>query len=483
MYDIIIVGGGVTGVAVAREISRYYAKVCLIEREEDLCCGTSKANSAIIHAGYDAHEGSLKAKLNVEGSSLVPQLATELDFQYENNGSMVVCVNESELPKLQALLERGIANGVQGLKVISGDQARALEPSLSAQVVGALHVPTGGIVCPFGMTIALGENAAANGVEFHFNTTVTGFVKGDGCWTIHTTQGDYRAKCIVNAAGVYSDMLHNMVSSKSLKITPRRGEYMLLDKDTSYYAKHTIFQLPGKLGKGVLVTPTVHGNTLVGPTALDIDDREGTNTTMSGMDAIKKGLSVTFDSPPLSQVITSFAGLRAHEQGGDFYIGEADGASGFFDCVGIESPGLSAAPAIGKMLAGLLQTKLKLEEKKNFIATRKGIINPAALTFAERQKLIADNPIYGRTICRCEGITEGEIRAAICRPLGAKSLDGVKRRVRAGMGRCQGGFCAPKVMEILAEELGQSIQDITKCGGCSKIIVGHNKDAFIGDDI
>ena len=476
MYDVVIIGAGVSGSASARELSRYKLNVCVVEKEEDVCCGTSKANSAIVHAGFDAEAGSLMAKLNVEGSQMMEGLSKELDFHYKNNGSLVVCLHEEEKPNLQDLYDRGVKNGVKDLRIIDREELVALEPNISDEAVAALYAPTGGIVCPFGMNIAFAENAATNGVEFKFDTEVTGLEKKDGSWVIKTSQGDIETKYVVNAAGVYADNFHNVVSGKKLHITPRRGDYCLLDRSTEGFVTHTIFQLPSKFGKGVLVTPTVHGNTLIGPTAIDIENKEGTNTTQEGIDELINKAGTTVKGLPIRQVITSFAGLRAHEDGHEFYIGELEDAKGFIDCAGIESPGLSSAPAIGKMVAEIVKDLTNAEENPNFVGTRKGILDPKTLSNEERAELIKKDPAYGNIICRCEMITEGEIIDAIKRPLGAKSLDGVKRRTRAGMGRCQSGFCSPRTIEILARERGVDPAEITKAGGDSKIIVGINKD-------
>lgn len=481
-YDAVIIGAGVSGAAIARELAKYEARVCVLERCEDVCCGTSKANSAIVHAGYDARPGTLMARLDVEGSYMIPQLARDLDFLYRNNGSLVLCMHEEDLPLLQELYERGRRNGVSALRMVTREEILAMEPHVREDVVAGMEAATGGIVCPFGMNIAFAENAAENGVEFRFDTTVTGFTHTREGWTVHTNQRDVEARTVINAAGVYADVLHNMVSTHKLHITPRRGDYYLLDKTTGGYAHHTLFQLPGKYGKGVLVAPTVHGNTIVGPTAIDIDDRDGVNTTAEGLEQVMRKAANIVKDAPLRQVITSFAGLRAHEDGHEFVIGEAEGAPGFFDCAGIESPGLSSSPAIGRMVAEMVRDKLLLRRKASYKATRRGIVNPAELPFEERRALIEENPAYGRIICRCEGISEGEILDAIHRPLGARSLDGVKRRVRAGMGRCQGGFCAPRVMEILAQELDLPMEEITKSGGGSRLIVGENKEGFGEED-
>lgn len=476
MYDVVIIGAGVSGSASARELSRYNLNVCVVEKEEDVCCGTSKANSAIVHAGFDAEAGSLMAKLNVEGNQMMEALSKELDFHYKNNGSLVVCLHEEEKPNLQELYDRGVKNGVKDLRIIDREELVKLEPNIADEAVAALYAPTGGIVCPFGMNIAFAENAATNGVEFKFDTEVTGLEKKGDNWVVKTNQGEIETRYVVNAAGVHADKFHNMVSDKKLHITPRRGDYCLLDRSTEGFVTHTIFQLPSKFGKGVLVSPTVHGNTLVGPTAIDIENKEGTNTTQEGIDELINKAGTTVKGLPIRQVITSFAGLRAHEDGHEFYIGELEEAKGFIDCAGIESPGLTSAPAIGKMVAGIIKDLTNAEENPKFVGTRKGILDPKTLNNEERAKLIKENPAYGNIICRCEMITEGEIIDAIRRPLGAKSLDGVKRRTRAGMGRCQAGFCSPRTIEILARERGVDPAEITKAGGESKIIVGINKD-------
>ena len=478
MYDVIIIGAGVTGCAVARYLSRYQGSARVLERAEDVCCGTSKANSAIIHAGFDAAHGSLMARMNVQGNRMLPELAKELDFPFRRNSSLVVCMSEEDMPRLRALYENGVKNGVEGLEIVDAQRLHELEPNVSKNAVAALWAPTGGIVCPFNMTIALAENANANGVDFRFNTKVTGFTRGEEGWTVHTEQGDFQTRYVVNAAGVYADVLHNMVSARKLHITSRRGDYCLLDRQVGGFVSHTVFQLPGKLGKGVLVSPTVHGNIIVGPTAIDIEDRDGTNTTAAGLEELIAKAGISVDNLPIRQTITSFAGLRAHEDHHEFVIGEAEDAPGFVDCAGIESPGLTSAPAIGLTVAELLREKLGLRKKEDFIATRKGLLDPKSLTKEAYQALIRENPAYGQIICRCEQVTEGEIIDAIRRPLGARSLDGVKRRTRAGMGRCQAGFCSPRVLEILARELGVSQAEITKCGGASRLIVGVNKDSL-----
>ena len=473
MLDVLIIGAGVSGCAAARELSRCKADILVLDKEEDVCCGTSKANSAIVHAGYDAVHGSLMAKLNVEGSRRMPALAKELDFAYDQCGSLVVCLSEQDRPGLEKLYENGVANGVEGLRIIERDELAKMEPNVSDDAVAALWAPTGGIVCPFGLTYAFAENAAKNGVKFQFDTTVTGVAPIEGGWRVETNKGSIETRLVVNAAGVHADELHNAVdTAHPMQIIARRGDYFLLDHAAAGHVHHTIFQLPGKYGKGVLVTPTVHGNLLVGPTAIDVDDKEAVNTTAEGLQTVLSKAAASVEELPGSRnVITSFAGLRAHEEQGDFVLGEPEDAPGFVDAAGIESPGLTCAPALGEYIAEIVNQIAPAPEKEDFVTTRKGIPNMALASLEERQKLIAANPLYANVICRCELVTEGEILEAIHRPVGATTLDGIKRRTRAGMGRCQSGFCSPKTLEILARELKVAPEQITKCGGESKILI------------
>lgn len=478
MYDAVIIGGGAVGCAVARYLSRYRLDICLVERGEDVCVGTSKANSAICHAGFDAPLGSAKARFNVEGSRMMEGLSRELDFPYRRCGSLVLCFDEAELPHLRELLDRGVQNGVEGLELLDKAALHALEPAVSDKAVAALWAPTGAILCPFGMTVALAENAAANGCVFRFNTEVSRIERRGGFFRLYTGGDFIDAQVVISAAGVHGDALHNQLCEEKLTIVPRRGEYCLLDRTCGQLVRHTIFQLPSAMGKGVLVTPTVHGNLLVGPTAVDQPDKDRTATTAEGLRAVAETAAKSVKSLPMRDVITSFAGLRAHLSGpeDDFIVGES--ADGFFEAVGIESPGLSSAPAIGRYLAELAAAKLHAAEKDDFIAQRRDIPHPREMDFAARQALIARDPAYGQVICRCEGVTEGEIRDAIRRTPGARSLDGVKRRVRAGMGRCQGGFCGPKVMELLSRELHVPITELTKGGGESRLLAGRTKEVL-----
>jgi len=471
-YDVVIIGAGVTGSSIARELSRFDLKCAVIEKASDVCEGTSKANSGIVHAGFDAEPGSNKAKFNVRGSKLMPALSKELDFSFKNNGSLVLCFAEEDIPKLEALKARGEENGVEGIVILNSEEVHAKEPALSDEVVAALYAPTGGIVCPFGLTIAMAENAAVNGVEFFLNTEVKNIVKQTEGFLVETTKGSFEAKALVNAAGVYADVIHNTVCEDKIHITARKGEYCLYDKKVGATVSSTIFQLPGAYGKGILVTPTVHGNLLLGPTATDIPDKEDVSTTKAGLDTVQKTAGKSIKAVPFRSVITSFSGLRAHSDTHDFILGKT-GVEGFFDAAGIESPGLSAAPAIGEFIAKEVSDYLGASLKTDFVSTRKGIPNMALASNEEKQALIKENPLYANVICRCELVTEGEIVDSINRPLGATTLDGVKRRTRAGMGRCQAGFCSPKTLEIIARETGRNIEDITKHGEGSEFLTGH----------
>lgn len=482
MQDVTIIGAGVTGSAIARELSRLDLDVLVLEKESDVCEGTSKANSGIVHSGYDAKPGTLKAKFNVEGNKLIHELSKTLDFPFKENGSIVLALEEEGRAGIEALYERGKSNGVPGLRILEKDELLKMEPSVSSNAVCALYAPTGGIVCPFNMTIAFAENAADNGVTFKLDTEVKNIEKktsedGTNYYRLETSGGIIDTKVVINAAGVYSDVFHNMVSEDKLHITPRKGEYLLMDKMAGDLVKATLFQLPSKLGKGVLVTPTVHGNLMVGPTAEEVEDPEDTSTSAEGLASLFDKGAMSVDRLP-RLTITSFAGLRAHEDGGDFVIGEVKDAPGFIDAAGIESPGLTAAPAIGAYVAGMVKDMLGASAKKDFIDTRKGIPSMALASDEERAALIASDPAYAHVICRCELVTEGEIKNAINRTLGARTVDGIKRRTRAGMGRCQTGFCLARTIPLLAEALGVDEEEIVKSGNGAYYIEGKIKDSL-----
>lgn len=479
MFDITIIGAGVTGCAIARELSKYNLKTCVIEKEIDVASGTSKANSGIVHAGEDPMPGTLKAKLNVRGNQMFDKLQEELEFPFKRNGSLVLCFDKDKMGELEDLRERGINNGVPDtMRVINREEVLKIEPSISEHVVGALTLPTGGIVCPYELTIALAENASTNGVEFKLETQVNGIEKREDRYVLQTNKGDIETKIVINAAGVFGDDLNNMVSEKKYHIIPRRGEYCLFDKSVGNTVSRTLFQLPTKMGKGVLVTPTVDGNLIIGPSANDMENKEDVSTTREIMESILEKSKMSIKEVPMRQIITSFAGLRAHEVDGDFIIGEAEDAKNFINVIGIESPGLTSAPAIGEMVRDIIVEKLSPEKNENFNPIRKSIPKFREMNNDERREIIKKDKGYGKIVCRCETVTEGEIREAIRRPVGAKTLDGVKRRTRAGMGRCQSGFCSNRIVDILAEELNISREEVTKFGRKSNLLVENIKDSI-----
>lgn len=474
-YDVAVVGAGVVGALISRELSKYDIRVALLEKCNDVAMGTTKANSAIVHGGFDAANGTLKAKLNVRGTELMPKLCADMAVPYRNNGSLVLAFSEEEMEHVRTLYERGVKNGVPKLSVLDKAQVKALEPHVSDEVVGALLSETAGIVCPYELTIAATEVAVTNGVEFIRNCAVEAIkVTADG-FLLATTQGEIPAKYVVNAAGIHTDDIARMIGDDSISLVARKGEYYLLDKSFGFMADHTIFQCPNKMGKGVLVTPTVDGNLLIGPSALDVEDKEDVDTTPQGLEFIVEKAKKSVPTLNIRGAITSFAGMRAHPVTDDFIIGFSAKNDCFLNVAGIESPGLSAAPAIAEMVAGLLKEKADWQEKKDCVLTRKAPVRFRHMTKSEREALIAKNKAYGRIICRCETITEGEILDAIHAPAGARDVDGVKRRTRAGMGRCQGGFCGSKVVEILSRELNMPMNEITKFGGNSKILFEKTK--------
>ncbi|MDY3006647.1 FAD-dependent oxidoreductase [Anaerococcus sp. AGMB00486] len=473
MFDAIIIGGGVTGTSIAYNLSKKKGKFLLIEKNEDLCTETSKANSGICHGGYDAKPGSMKAKMNVLGNHMMEEISKKLSFPYKKIGTLVLCHSEADMDKLQKLYDQGIENGVSGMKILNRQEVLELEPNVTDDVVAALFCEEAGILDPFLMTIAFGEVSNINGVDYVFNEKVIDTIREDDYWIVKTEKNTYKTKTIVNAAGIHSDEIHNKVSDEKYEIRARRGEYLLLDKDSKGFVKHVMFNLPTEKGKGILVSPTIDENTLVGPTSDFIDDKEDKRSTREHIEEVIEKSNDTVKNVPVRMVITSFSGNRAHEKGEDFILKES--LDGFFDCIGIESPGLTSAPAIGDYMANLVSEKLKLEEKENFIYDRKPTPKTSEMSLEEHDALIKKDKRYGKIICRCESVTEGEIVDAINRPLGARTVDGVKRRVRATAGRCQGGFCLPRVMEILARELDIPYDNVVKNAKGSYYIRGHVK--------
>ncbi len=475
-YDVAVIGAGVVGSLITRELSKYNIKIALVERCNDCAMGATKANSAIVHAGFDAKPGTLKAKLNVRGVELMKKFCKELNVPLKNNGALVVAFSEEEMPHLEELLKRGEENGVPELRVINRDELKQLEPNIGDTAVGALVAPTSSIVCPYELTIAGVENAVTNGAEFIRNCEVKGIKYENDEFVLDTTAGEITAKYVINAAGVHSGKIAKLIGDDSVEIIVRHGDYYLLDKSQGSLASHTIFQCPTKMGKGVLVSPTVDGNLIVGPSATDIDDGNDVATTTEGLNGIYSAATKSVPAVSLRNAITSFSGNRAHPTTDDFIIGSSSVNKNFINVAGIESPGLSSAPAIAEMVEGImLDLTGGMEKKENFDPIRPEPVRFRHMSTEERAKLIEKNKAYGRIVCRCETITEGEIIDAIHAPAGARDVDGVKRRTRAGMGRCQGGFCGSKVVEILARELGVPMNEITKFGGESKIMYDRTK--------
>ena len=474
-YDVAVIGAGVIGSLIAREFSRYNLKIALVEKCNDMAMGTSKANSAIVHAGFDAKPGSMKARFNVEGTALMPELCKTLGVPFKPVGSLVVAFSDDEVETLKSLLERGNKNGVPCLEIYGKEKLKEAEPYISDEAKAALWAPTAGIVCPYELTIAAVENAVVNGTDFIRNFEVKKIDFDGSIFTVSNGEKEITAKYVINAAGVFCDEIASLIGDTSVHTTPRKGEYMLCDKSVGHLANHTIFQCPSKMGKGILVTPTVDGNLLLGPSAIDIEDKEDVATQA---DTLTNVLDIAKKSVPClttREVITSFAGLRAHCDRNDFIIEPSEVNAQFINVAGIESPGLSSAPAIAIYVKDMLLKALDADEKEDFNPIREEPVRFRHMTNEERKALIEKNTAYGRIICRCETITEGEILDAINAPAGARDVDGVKRRTRAGMGRCQGGFCGSKVVELLARELGTEINEITKFGGNSKILYERTK--------
>ena len=474
MFDVVVIGAGVVGGLVARELSKYEISVAMVERCADVALGATRANSAIVHAGFDAKEGSLKAKLNVMGSEMMEEVARELGVKYKRNGSLVVGFNDEDRATLEELLVRGTKNGVKGLRVIDREEILSLEKNIGEGVTVALHAPTGAIICPYELCMAAVGNAMDNGASLMLDFDVKKIEKLDTGYRICSENDSVEARFVINCAGVYSDEIAKMVGDDSFEVYPRRGEYMLLDRECGDLVSHTIFRCPSKMGKGILVSPTVDGNLLLGPTAENIDDKEDTKTTADGLAKVRMQAGEQVSGINFGKVITSFTGLRSVGTTGDFVINEKDG---FVNCAGVESPGLSSSPAIAIYARELLRSAgLELRAKADFNPIRRPMHYYKELTLDEKNEIIKEHPEYAHVICRCETVTEGEILEAIRTNPKPRDVDGVKRRTRASMGRCQGGFCTPYIIDLLAEEMGCDYTDVTKFGGKSYINIGKTKE-------
>lgn len=477
MYDVAIIGAGVIGSGIARELSRYKLNVALIEKSNDVATGTSKANSAIVHAGYDAKFGTNKGKFNVAGNKIYGEVCDELNVPFDRIGSYVIAFDEEEMETLHELYHNGVKLGIEGMEIHDHDKVIANEPNINKEVVGGLYAPSAGIVETWELAIAYAENAIDNGTELILNFEVKDINKEKDFFVITNGAEEIEAKIVINAAGVFADKINNMVASPYFEINPRKGEYFLLDKTSKGLVNHVIFQCPTKMGKGVLVTPTIDGNILLGPTSEDIDDKTDKATTKHGLDYIRETALKTTRSIEFREVITTFAGLRAEPSTHDFIIEKSPEVEGLINVAGIKSPGLSSAPAISKEVVTFVGDLMgSLEEDPSFNPNRRARIFFNELSKEEKNELIKKDPKYGHVICRCETITEAEIIDAINRSAGGRTINGIKRRCRPGAGRCQGGFCGPRVIEILARELEIDSKEVALEEIGSEILTGETKE-------
>lgn len=471
-YDVAIIGCGITGAAAAYLLSRYDLRVVVLEKENDVALGATRANSAILHAGYDPKPGTLMAKLNVKGSAMAKELCKALDVPYGQIGSLVAAFDDSELPTLQKLYENGVASGVPDIQLLTGEEALKLEPGLAENVKGALYAPSAAITDPWEYCLALAETAVKNGVELRTRSAVTGAEKQPDGWRLETAGGPVEARFVLAAAGTHCAQLHAMAAAPYYEVTPAKGEYYLLDKPEGRRVSHVIFQCPGPAGKGVLVSPTVHGNLIVGPTA-EPSAADDTANTACGLETVRRLSQKSVPGIRFGENIRNFAGVRANTTIDDFLLGCI--ADGFYEAAGIRSPGLSAAPAIAAYLIEQMQGDgLALREKPDWDGTRRRV-RFKGLSAQEKNELIQKDPAYGRVICRCETITEGEIREALKSPIPPVSVDGIKRRAGTGMGRCQGGFCGPRVLALMAEAYGVQPKEILQDKDGSYILTGETK--------
>lgn len=477
MYDIAIIGAGVVGSLIARELAKYNLSLIVLEKENDVAMGSSKANSGIVHAGYNAKTGTLKAQLNVKGCKMMPRIAEELGVKYKQNGSLVVAFHNEEMAAVRDLYTRGRLNGVEDLTIVDHHQLQTMEPYLNPAAIGALYAPKAGIICPYTLTVAALGNAMDNGVALKCNFPVTALCDKSSYFEIVSGQEEViEAAMVINVAGMFADEIAAMVGDDFFFLHPRRGEYYLFDREMGHIARQTVFQTPTPRGKGVLVTPTAHGNLMIGPNAEDIEDKQDKKTTKAGLDKVWRDALKSMPGLPKTGVITEFTGLRASGNTGDFIITQSPSHPRLIHVAGIDSPGLASSPAIATYVEDMLRRIGVLTQKRrSFNPYRRPIPELREMKKKERLSLIASNPAYGRIVCRCEEISEGEILDAIYQNPKATDIDGIKRRTRTGMGRCQGGFCMPAVAEILSRELGIPMEKITKKGPGSEILTGKTK--------
>jgi len=489
MKDVVIIGAGIIGTSIARELSRYNLDIVIVEKQNDVACGATKANSALIHAGFDAPHDSLKGITNVRGNYLYDQVCKELSVPFERIGALVVAFGDDEMPVLERLLENGKKLGIKGLDIINREKVKEMEPNINDAIIAALYAPTAGIINPWEMAMAFAENAIDNGAELKLNFDVKAIDKvaaqsdkaNSERFVVKSESEEIETRIVINASGIYGDTIYELVDTPYFKIRPRRGEYYLLDSTTQGVVSRTIFKCPGKMGKGVILSPTIDGNITVGPNSKDLDlqMKLSTETTLDGLENVKAQGKVLVPNLPFGENITNYAGLRAEPDSGDFIVEESPQVKGFINVAGIKSPGLSSAPAIAEMVVEIVKTIAerddKLEKNKEFNPYRKIKKHFYEMTNDERDELIKKDPRYGRVICRCENVTEGEIIDAIHSTCGATTLNGIKRRLRPGAGRCQGGFCSPRVTEIIARELDIDMTEVLQENQNSNVLMGKTK--------
>lgn len=479
MFDVMIIGAGIVGSFLAHDLSKYEIKVGVMEKNSDVANGATMANSAIIHSGHDPKEGTLKARFNVRGNEMYEGICRELGVSFKRTSALVVATSKEEEETLDRLYQQAESRKVP-VSYLTREEVCLKEKNISDYVTKAIELPTTGIIYPWEVAIALMEEAMINGVELFLEEKVEAIEKvteADETYFIVTTnKGQYQTKHIINAAGVYADNVYGMVcENKEFTITARKGEYFVLDKAKEPLVNSVIYPVPSSVGKGVLVVPTTHGNTLLGPNSVFVEDKEDNSNTKEALDYVKREIGKTVKNVPMAQVIRIFSGLRATGNTGDFVIEESKLVENFINVACVESPGLTAAPAISEyVVQTILSNKLDLSEKKNY-EKRRPVISLAKMSEEEKNELVKRNPSFGKIVCRCEQITEGEILDAIRRPLGAKTVKGVKKRVRPGMGRCQGGFCEPLVVDILAKELGISPLEVRLDGEASVLLMEETK--------
>ena len=476
--DVVVIGAGAVGCAIARELSKYSIKVTVVDKNEDVGGDASKSNSAIIHTGYDASPDTLESQLVVAANPMYDELVKDLDVPFSRIGAILPAFTDEQFEKLPSIKEKAFKNRVYDVEFKTGEELLKMEPNLNPEVKGGLYIPRESIIDPFIYVQALAENAYANGVEFMLKTKVTDIVVEDGkVKKVVTTKGEIETKYVINSAGLYCDDIAQMVGKAEYKVVARKGQFYILDKNTSCQVERIVLPIPTKITKGKLMCPTIHGNMLVGPTAEDQESKTDKSTTAEGLESIAKDVRNLVPNVNLRDTITQYCGLRPNRNPEGLHVDTYEDLGGYVNLSGVRSTGLTLSVAMGKyVVQTMMNIGAKLTLKDNFITKRKGIVKFSEQTREVQDKLIKENPLYGNIVCRCETITEAEIMDAIHRPLGAKSVDAVKRRVRAGMGRCQGGFCGPKVIEILSRELGVPATEITKNQDGSNMVTGKTRD-------